>query len=711
MFYFLNAFKELERTPFSPQFFAGMRLIFGSLLIIIITVLLTALSLTVHAQTEIEIISTPQELPVGPSADPTTSRAAQTIPATNPLDLVTIGLNFQGSELFVDSNFIPPDTMGAVGPDHIVEMINGRFDVYSKTNGTEVFTRSLDGFWTTVVGLSIPPGDRTFDPRIVFDPASGRWFATSIDRGIGTGNNIYLGRSDTDNPTGDWDGVRFAADTVFPDEFHDYGTLGVDADGLYVCTNDFFGGGNESCYSIPKADLLLAAPSIARMTRFEATPSGMPQVTGSVQPALDFGPSDGRAALLGVSFEGQLVRGNIFGADGAGASLGIVVNISGAPVTIQAPPARQPHPFGRTLENVSPRIVANVFEQGDSLWAVHAVLGNFSNSAVRWYEINEVTNTVLQTGLIQNPNEDYHEPSIAVNEFGNVVIGYTCSGPNLAPSACISVGETADEVTTFESPLRLQLGAGHYFQDFNTGRNRWGDYSATVIDPVDPCTFWTFQEFVAVSAGSGVDVGGSWGIQITELSFNNCDDQSIFADVPLGYWAEDAIITIYNAGITTGCSQDPLLYCPQREVNRAQMAVFLERGINGGSFTPPPATGIFDDVPVTFWAADWIEQLYNDGITTGCAQNPLRYCPDRIVNRAQMAVFLLRSKRGSNYTPPPATGIFADVPVTFWAADWIEQLYREGITTGCGTNPLRYCPDRAVRRDAMAVFLVRTFGL
>jgi hypothetical protein len=139
---------------------------------------------------------------------------------------------------------------------------------------------------------------------------------------------------------------------------------------------------------------------------------------------------------------------------------------------------------------------------------------------VRWYEINEVSDTVLQTGLIQDPNEDYHEPSIAVNEFGNVVIGYTCSGPSLAPSGCVSVGETVGGVTTFENPLVLQLGAGHYYVPDSNSRNRWGDYSATVIDPVDPCTFWTFQEFVAVSAVG--DVGGRWGIQITELTFNSC---------------------------------------------------------------------------------------------------------------------------------------------------------------------------------------------
>jgi hypothetical protein len=112
-----------------------------------------------------------------------------------------------------------------------------------------------------------------------------------------------------------------------------------------------------------------------------------------------------------------------------------------------------------------------------------------------------------------------------------------------------------------------------------------------------------------------------------------------------------------------------------------------------------------------YWAADWIEQFYMDGITIGCSQNPLAYCPTSPVTRAQMAIFLLRSKYGKSYKPPKATGIFSDVPVTHWAADWIEQLYREGITTGCQQDPLQYCPDSSVTRAQMAVFMVRTFGL
>jgi hypothetical protein len=453
------------------------------------------------------------------------------------------------------------------------------------------------------------------------------------------------------------------------------------------------------------------------MTRFEATPSGMPQVIGSVQPALDFGLSDGRAALLGVSFGGQLVRGNIFGTAGAGASLGAVVNIAGAPFVSTAPPARQPHPFDPsvTIENVSPRIVANVFEQDDSLWAIHAVLGNFGNSAIRWYEIDEVTNNLLQTGLIENANQDFFDPSIAVNEFGDVVIGYTCSGPSLSPSACVSVGETVNGITTFEIPLLLQQGAGHYYRTFSGSRNRWGDYSATVVDPVDPCTFWTFQEFVAVSAvgdvGPGRSQGGSWGIQVTELTFNNCVGQSRFVDVSPGSFAEEEIYKIFDAGITRGCATNPLRYCPQDSVTRAQMAIFLLRSKFGSNYNPPPATGIFADVPINSFAADWIEDLFNQGITSGCGTSPLVYCPNNPVTRAQMAIFLLRSKFGSSYTPPPATGIFTDVPTNSFAADWIEDLFNRGITSGCQTNPLQYCPNSTATRAQMAIFLVRTFDL
>ena len=182
-----------------------------------------------------------------------------------------------------------------------------------------------------------------------------------------------------------------------------------------------------------------------------------------------------------------------------------------------------------------------------------------------------------------------------------------------------------------------------------------------------------------------------------------------FDDVPPSYWAYPQIEQIAAAGITTGCQTSPPLYCPTDAVTRAQMAAFLLRTTYGGTYVPPAATGVFADVPLGEWYAPWVEKLYADGITNGCETNPLRYCPNNAVTRAQMAAFLLRAKYGPSYVPPPATGIFSDVPPGEWYAPWVEQLYAEGITTGCETTPLQYCPNNNVLRDQMAVFLVRTF--
>jgi RHS repeat-associated protein len=184
---------------------------------------------------------------------------------------------------------------------------------------------------------------------------------------------------------------------------------------------------------------------------------------------------------------------------------------------------------------------------------------------------------------------------------------------------------------------------------------------------------------------------------------------SDFLDVPAGNVFHDDIETIFRRGVTAGCSAGN--YCPTASVTRAQMAIFLLRAKLGSTYAPPTAQGIFSDVVVAgnFFAA-WIEDLYNRGITTGCLTNPLRYCPSDPITHAQMAVFLLRAKEGSSYQPPPATGtVFADVPVDYPFAAWIEELARRGITSGCGGG--NYCPTNPVLREQMARLLVRTFNL
>src|SRR5262249_34582758 len=104
---------------------------------------------------------------------------------------------------------------------------------------------------------------------------------------------------------------------------------------------------------------------------------------------------------------------------------------------------------------------------------------------------------------------DYYYPSIAANPAGDVVIGYSRSGASEFASGYASVGATSGGTLSFGSPILLKAGSVAY-----TGA-RWGDFSATTLDPADPGIFWTTQEFAAPP--SGVIANNNWATQATEV--------------------------------------------------------------------------------------------------------------------------------------------------------------------------------------------------
>ena len=186
-----------------------------------------------------------------------------------------------------------------------------------------------------------------------------------------------------------------------------------------------------------------------------------------------------------------------------------------------------------------------------------------------------------------------------------------------------------------------------------------------------------------------------------------------FGDVPNDFFTP-YINALANSGITGGCGVGS--YCPSNPVNRAQMALFILRGMFRGEPDPNVCTGsIFNDVNAgvfggnpLFCAA--IEEFADLGITGGCSASPPLYCPFNNVTRAQMAVFLLRAL-GIDPSAQTCTGVvFGDVTASsvgelFCKA--IEKFAQLGITAGCGGG--NYCPFNSVRRDQMAVFLGRAF--
>ncbi|HEV2847083.1 MAG TPA: PQQ-dependent sugar dehydrogenase, partial [Thermoanaerobaculia bacterium] len=307
---------------------------------------------------------------------------------------------------------------------------------------------------------------------------------------------------------------------------------------------------------------------------------------------------------------------------------------------------------------------------------------------------------------------------------GGVDYGWDCregahdyNDPEGNNTGC-SDGSTDPVLEYSHSPDNCSVTGGFVYRggvpSFLTGQYLYGDFcSGRIWRGSSNGASWSATQMADTAFGiSGFGESETGRIYLTDLFGNTLQwiAPYTFLDVQPSYFAWPHIEAIFNRGITTGCTTTG--FCPESLVSRAEMAVFLVRALRGAGFNPPPATGVFADVPTTYWAARWIEQLYADGITTGCASSPLRFCPDGQITRAEMSVFLLRTEHGAGYTPPDLnTSRFADVPTTYWAHDWIEQLFTEGITTGCNVSPLRYCPESSVRRSEMAVFLARTLDL
>ena len=201
------------------------------------------------------------------------------------------------------------------------------------------------------------------------------------------------------------------------------------------------------------------------------------------------------------------------------------------------------------------------------------------------------------------------------------------------------------------------------------------------------------------------------------VDWNECAPEDppgpTFSDVPLSHWAFEYIETLHQAGYVAGCSTDPLMYCPDTTMTRAESAVFIERGIHTADYLPDqPLDQVFADVLLTEWFAKWATALWNDGYTAGCGTDPLIYCPPQGHTRAEASVFFLRMMHGADYVPPEPSGLFNDVPISSWYADWVEAAYNAGIIPACQTEPeLLFCPEEPLDRAMAAYMMVQAKGM
>ena len=177
-----------------------------------------------------------------------------------------------------------------------------------------------------------------------------------------------------------------------------------------------------------------------------------------------------------------------------------------------------------------------------------------------------------------------------------------------------------------------------------------------------------------------------------------------FNDVATTNVHAPAIKSLARRGIFFNTECGDRMFCPTQPITRWAIAVWLLRALNDEPATVVP-TSRFTDIPNSKWWIRYVERLADRKITLGCDTDAPRYCPDQPVTRAQMASLFVRTLK----LEPAEPAGFTDTAGSVHAAN-IDALFAVGITVGCDTDPLRYCPDQPVTRAQMASFLHRIAG-
>ena len=282
------------------------------------------------------------------------------------------------------------------------------------------------------------------DPHIVYDYNSQRYFAVEITEDT-TNNKVLIARTNSAgaDPTvlSNWTATSY---TGIASNFADFPMLGIDANAVYISSNNFNAGGsstNRTLTSIPKADLLLATPSVANRSSTNRTSSG-----DTPQPVVDFSSTKGAGVFVGVpntiNNSTSLVYTKVTGTGAAGATFGTASNVTVPSFNI--PTNSAPQPDGTVqLDNGDGRIPYHAYQVGNDIW-ICASRGGIRRrqcrSAVAWYRINYNsggTASLVASGLLQDTTGhfDYFNPSIAANVNGDVVISVSRSGDSTTGTA------------------------------------------------------------------------------------------------------------------------------------------------------------------------------------------------------------------------------------------------------------------------------------
>ncbi|MDX6692928.1 MAG: hypothetical protein QOF02_531 [Blastocatellia bacterium] len=439
-----------------------------------------------------------------------------------------------------DNGDIPPDTHGAVGLQHLMTVHNGRVRIQDKA-GNIISSVLLTTFWAALSSSALD----VFDPKVVYDPLSNRWVMISCAERRSAGSSILVGVSQTSDPTANWTLYRLDADPANI-LWADYPSIGFNKDWIVIQANmfpvnDAVGVSASKVFVLNKANFYNGGPglftdiALAGIGQTQTPALTYDRTLATLYLVQDFNGNSGGSGFLRLyAITGALgseridLTPSIFsGTPNPWAS----TNNGGVDFAPQQSSSRK-------IQTNDSRIQSVVYRNG-SLWCAHTVFLPAGNSPVRsalqWWELS-TTGAVRQRGRIEDTTGAtfYAFPSIAVNKFNDVLLGFSRYSPTQYASANYAFRAASDAPNTMRDDAVLKSGEASYYKTYSSGKNRWGDYSNTVVDPANDTDLWTIQEYAATSAtascSSDCDRWGTWWGRIAPNSppVNQLDDPQFF---------------------------------------------------------------------------------------------------------------------------------------------------------------------------------------
>ena len=477
----------------------------------------------------------------GPAGPLQTTAGAQTSvpnPAGVSFDGVGVGLgNFSPS-----GN--PPDVNGRVGATQYVQWNNTSFAVFNKTTGAlEYGPASGNTLFQALGGLCASHNDG--DPVVSYDILAGRWVLSQflVAGPAGSYSHQCFAVSTTSDATGEYYLYDFVTDPV---NFVDYPHQGVWPDGYYMAAHVFTAGPIEVPAAVPGAFIEGRVYVFEREKMIRGLPARMvsqelgrqvghlPSDLDSLTPppvgeaAFMVGPNEGLTNITNtyrvkVTWDPAptiaLTRGEILEGLGNAACFG-----SGRMCVPQPSPALAADYLdkisGRYMYRLAYRNQGTQAAPDESLVVSGTSTGSVSvpvHGAVEWFEFRNAGDSTAAPTLFQSgtydPDTNYRfMPSIAMDKDRNIALGYSKSSLTINPGIYVTGRLAGDPVNTMGAETEMQAGLGVQLG----GGNRWGDYTAMTLDPIDQCTFYYTNEYLKTNGAF------NWSTRIAGFKFPSC---------------------------------------------------------------------------------------------------------------------------------------------------------------------------------------------